>query len=161
MATGNFLTTHALRGAFFATQLDQLAELIAVQGEALLQNSGIHIPSRAVSTALLIGERGKISAADIAEELKQPHQLVTQRIELLISAGIVNRLPDPDDGRRKTLQLTDTGIVQFEKLKQSLGDIERIFGDLFEEIDCDLPSVILKTSEALDQSSLSMRRKPT
>ena len=159
MTTETFLSAHLLRGAFFAHQLDQLAELIAVQGEAFLRDAGIQIPSRAVSTALLIGERGNISAADIAEALDQPHQLATQRIELLISAGIVSRLPDPDDGRRKSLQLTDTGVNQFEKLKQSLKNIDHLFQALFEEVDCDLPNAISRATEALNQSSLLMRLK--
>ncbi len=64
MPTENYLQTHALQGAFFANQLDQLAELIVGQGELLLQDAGIQIPSRAVSAALLIGERGSISVAD-------------------------------------------------------------------------------------------------
>ncbi|MBU2607664.1 MAG: MarR family transcriptional regulator [Alphaproteobacteria bacterium] len=159
MTSENYLMTHPLRGAFLAKQLDFLAELISIQGEEMLQDAGIQFPSRAISAALLIGERGSISAADIAEALDQPHQLVSQRIELLIGAGVVSRLPDPEDGRRKTLQLTDKGIEQFERMKGRLAEVERAFQALFEEVGCDLSHYLSRAAEALCQTSLLQRLK--
>ncbi|MGJ8563870.1 MAG: MarR family transcriptional regulator [Alphaproteobacteria bacterium] len=157
MSPKNYLSTHALRGAFFANQLDQLAELITLQGEELLQSAGVKFPSRAVSAALLIGEHGRISAAEIAEALDQPHQLVTQRVDLLIAANVVSRFPDPNDGRRKLLQFTELGNQQFEQLKLRLGEVDRAFEVLFEEIGCDLASKIQSVTDALGEVSLLAR----
>ena len=145
--------------AFVASQLERVADLIVTQGEAILEDAGVEFPSRAVSAVLLIGERGQISAADIADALDQPHQLVTQRIELLIEAGVVDRVPDPEDGRRKILQLTDKGSLQFERLKLRLDEADKAFAALFKEIDCDLPAICRRTFDALSQSPLLKRIK--
>jgi len=159
MTTETYIDAHPLRGAFIANQLDQLAELIADQGEALLRDAGIEFPSRAVSAVLLIGERGKISAAEIADTLRQPHQLTTQRIELLIEAGVLDRLDDPQDGRRKILQLTDKGQKQFKQLKTRLAEADRAFAALYKEIRCDLSRKTQQAIEALSQSSILERVK--
>jgi len=159
MTTESYLDSHELRGAFFAHQLDLLADLTAIQGEELLLDAGIQFPSRAISAALLIGERGNVSVADIAEALDRPHQLIAQRIELLIRAGVVSRQPDPNDGRRKILELTAKGVEQFERLKQRLAEVDDVFQALFAEIDCDLPRHLIHVTEALGQSSLLARLK--
>lgn len=151
--------SHPFRNAFVASQLEHLAELIVMQGEAILADAGVEFPSRAVSAMLLIGERGQISAADIADALGQPHQLVTQRIELLIEAGVVDRAPDPEDGRRKILQLTDKGSLQFGRLKLRLDEADKAFAALFKEIDCDLSAMCRRAVDALGQSPLLERVK--
>jgi DNA-binding MarR family transcriptional regulator len=155
--TETFIDAHPLAGAFVANQLERLAALIVAQGDALLEDAGVSFPPRAVSTVLLMGERGGMSVADIAKTLAQPHQLVTQRIELLIELGIVRRADDPDDGRRKIVVLTAKGIEQARRLGVCLARAKAAFAGLFKEIDCDLPSVILRAMQALERSPLSAR----
>ncbi len=148
---------HFRRTAFIARQLESVVEVIVQQGEAILDDAGVEFPSRAVSAVLLIGERGSVSAADIADALGQPHQLVSQRIELLIESGVVDRVADPNDGRRKILRLTDKGVQQHERLEARLDEADRVFAALFEEIECDLSAVCRRTLLALNESSLLTR----
>lgn len=150
----NYFDAHVLGGAFIANQLDRLADLISEQGELLLQDAGLEFPARTVSCVLLIGERGEISTADIASVLKQPHQLVTQRVEFLITSGIVERFVDPHDGRRKILRLTPSGADQFKRLQECLEKAARAYAGLFEEIECDLPAITRRATEALEHSSV-------
>ena len=159
MPEHNYVNTHTYQKAFVANQLSQLADLISDQGEVILKEAGLEFPARAVSTVLLIGEQGEVSAADIANTLQQPHQLVTQRIDLLITLGIVERATDPQDGRRKILKLTLKGQDQFSRLGAFLDRASIVFSALFHEIDCDLPSIARKTRKALEQSSLSERMR--
>jgi DNA-binding MarR family transcriptional regulator len=149
MMPDTYTDNHPLRDAFVANLLGRLADLIVAQGEELLQDADLNFPSRAVSSVLLIGERGKISAADIAEALNLPHQLVTQRIDLLIDLKIVKRVGDPKDGRRKILALTARGAQQFERLKTLLASADRAFKVLFNEIECDLHAVAARAMDAL------------
>jgi DNA-binding MarR family transcriptional regulator len=95
--------------------------------------------------------------ADIAKTLEQPHQLVTQRIELLIELGIVRRADDPDDRRRKIVVLTVKGSEQHRRLNACLVRAKAAFAALFREIECDLPAVVLRAMEALERSPLSAR----
>ncbi len=157
MTAKTFVDTHPLRGAFLANRLDRLADLISGQGEVLLQDLCIEIPPRAVSVFLLIGERGEISAAEIAGLLDQPHQLATQRIDLLIEAGVIERMPDPDDGRRKILKLTAKGRRQHLNVRLRLEDTARVFAALFEEIGCDLNECAERAADALTRRSLMER----
>jgi DNA-binding MarR family transcriptional regulator len=154
-----FLDSHSLRAAFCANLLERLAARIIEQGEELLRDAGIEFPSRAASTVLLLSEHGRMSAADIAKSLVQPHQLVTQRIDLLIELGVVARIDDPEDARRKMLSLTPKGRKQSQKLKARLVLAEAAFAALFKEIGCDLSAVALKGMDALDRSSILVRAK--
>jgi len=150
---------HPLKGAFLANRLDRLADLIVVQGEALLRDAGIDIPSRTVSLLLLVGDRAKLSAADAADLLDHPHQLVTQRTELLIDLGLVNRKVDPADGRRKILMLSARGKTQYARLQRKLSEAAEVFAALFDEIGCDLSAMAAKTQAALERKSLLERIK--
>jgi DNA-binding MarR family transcriptional regulator len=156
-----FIDAHPLKGAFLVNRLERLAELIVRQGETLLQDGGVEFPPRAASTVLLIGDRGAMSVADIAKALSQPHQLATQRVERLLELGIVERVPDPFDGRRWTLRLTRKGVDQFRRLKLRLVQTVDVFAALFEEIACDLDAAIARASRALEETSLTHRVKPT
>ncbi len=154
-----YVDTHPLHGAFIANSLRRLIDLIGAQGEIMLQDAGIEFPPRTVSSVLLIGERGKISAADIAKNLNEPHQLVTQRIDLLITLGIIERREDPSDKRRKTISLTPKGITQFQSLQKRLAEADVAFSNLYAEIDCDLPTVTLRMLDALESTSILDRVK--
>jgi len=150
----NFIDTHARSGAFVAIVLRRLIDVIAAQGDDLLDDAGIIIPSRAVSCILLVGDRQEVSAADIAKALQQPHQLATQRIELLIDLGLLERRVDPKDRRRKTLRLTSLGTDQFQRLLRRLAEVEQAFASLFEDINHDLPKIIDRAIGALGERSL-------
>jgi DNA-binding MarR family transcriptional regulator len=150
----HFLDSHPLRGAFVANALERLVGLIVEQGEDVLRDAGLTFPSRAASTVLLLGERARLSAADLAKALGQPHQLVTQRVDLLIDLGIVSRAGDPGDARRRLLVLTAKGKRQFERLKARLALAESAFAALFAEIGCDLSGATATATAALGRSSL-------
>jgi len=156
-----YLDTHPLHAAFFANKLDRLAGLIAAQGEELLRHAGLDVPSRAVSLMLLVGEHSEISATDIAYLLEQPHQLVTQRAELLIELELIERKNDPGDGRRKILVLTAKGKKQFAKLQICLSEAASVFTALFEEIECDLADLAMRAMKALNNTSVLDRTKST
>lgn len=157
----DYVDSHPRHGAFLANQLRRLVDMIAEQGDALLTGAGLSLPSRAVSSLLMIAERGQISAADIAKELKQPHQLVTQRVEHLIARGLVGRIDDPSDKRRKILQLTSKGKKELRLLDDCLDDAERAFTDLYQEIGCDLSAVTLRATKALSSRSVLDRMTTT
>ena len=149
-----FLDSHPLRGAFVANALEQLAGVIVEQGDALLRDAGLDFPARAASTVLLLGERPRISAADLAKALGQTHQLVTQRVDLLIELGIVSRAGDPGDARRRILVLTAKGKRQLKVLQTRLTLAEAAFAALSAEIGCDLSGAARSAIAALQRSSV-------
>lgn len=152
-----YVDTHPRSGAFAANKMTRLTDLINDQGTKLLKDADLTLPPRAVSTVLLIGEHGKISAADIAKELSQPHQLVTQRIELLINLNLLQRLDDPKDGRRKIIALTIKGKREFQILDKRLAEAANAFEDLYNEIETNLSTITMRAIEALENKSLLSR----
>ncbi len=155
----DYLDAHPLAGAFIANKLDRLADIIVDQGETLLRDAGIGVPSRAVSLFLLVGEHRLVSAAGIAAILGQPHQVVSQRADILRDLALIERSGDPADGRRKTLALTQKGQGQYAKLQIILSEAANAFEGLFEEIECDLSAFALKAMDALARASLVDRIK--
>jgi DNA-binding MarR family transcriptional regulator len=155
-----FPDDHPLSGAFLANRLDRLADLIADQGEALLRDAGLDMPSRTVSLLLLVGDHRKLSAADAAALIGLPHQLVTQRTELLIGLGLVERKDDPADGRRKVLTLSAKGKGQYARMRTRLTEAAAAFEALFDDIGCDLAAMAAKAQAALERKPLSARMKP-
>lgn len=152
-----YLDSHPLTGAFVASKFDRLAATIAEQGDDLLLDAGIEFPSRAVSLFMLVGEDRQFSVADIAATLGQPHQLVTQRADILMDFGLIERSGDPADGRRKTLALTGKGEAQYAKLQIILSEAASAFAELFREIECDMPAFAMKAMDALGRATLLER----
>ena len=148
----NYTTTHRHHTAFLSSHLEALATLITSQAETALEQADIPIPARTVSATLVIAEKGKTTIAEIAETLSQPHQLVTQRIELLLKHGLIERHPDPEDGRRKLLCLTPSGRSLHKRLEAFLVEVTTVFAGLFGEIACDL-------EEKVDQACSELSRR--
>ncbi len=152
-----YIDSHPLRAAFVANVMERFVNQVAEQGDDMLFDAGITFPSRVVSIILLLGEKKSVSAADIARELALPHQLVTQRINLLIELGIVSRTEDASDARRKVVLLTGEGRSQYRRLKQRLALVNQAFEALFEEIGCDLFAAASRALAALHRSPILNR----
>lgn len=159
MTDTNFVDAHRLSAAFIANQIERLADMIVAQGNDMLEAAGIQFPSRAVSTVLFVGENEPASTADIARALGQPHQLATQRVDLLVQLGILERISDPDDARRKLLRLTPEGREQFRVLTDRLDKAGQAFVAMFAEIGCDLPAATQRAAAALRETPLITRMK--
>ena len=57
----------------------------------------------------VLDRRGTVRQSVLAEELGQAARSVTQSVEALEREGLVERTPDPDDGRSKLVRLTTQG----------------------------------------------------
>lgn len=157
MELGSFIDQSGFSEAFLGNQLSRLVELIVDQGDVLLKDAGVSFPSRAASTILLIGKQDGLSAADIAIELQQPHQLATQRIDALIKLDLVERKNDPKDARRKTLSLTARGKKEATVLEKTLRKAQSAFQNLYQEIEINLSTVAIQSIAALSKKPLSKR----
>ncbi len=157
VADKTYLDAHELREAFFGNRLSRLVDLIVEQGEDLFRNRGLSLPSTSASTVLYLSEHGNVSAADVARDLKQPHQLATQRVQALLELGLVKRSKDPNDARRNVLVLTESGKREARKLKECLADAARAYEQLSDEIGIDVSQFVLSLSQALADEPLQAR----
>jgi DNA-binding MarR family transcriptional regulator len=79
----------------------------------------------------ILAGKGSIRQKALAQELGFAERSVTQAIESLASDGLVERMPDPADGRAKLVTLTDEGATALAAgTKAGAEVLQRIFGTL-------------------------------
>jgi DNA-binding MarR family transcriptional regulator len=95
-----------------------------------------HMVSSGVSLARwkvleVLAGAGSIRQTALAQELGFAPRSVTQAVESLASDGLVERKPDPADGRAKLVTLTDEGAAALAAgTKAGEHMLRRIFGTL-------------------------------
>jgi DNA-binding MarR family transcriptional regulator len=79
----------------------------------------------------ILDGKGSIRQKALAQELGFAERSVTQAVESLASDGLVERMPDPTDGRAKLVALTDEGAAALAAgTKAGAKVLQRIFGTL-------------------------------
>lgn len=65
-----------------------------------------------------LSDRGSITASELDAIEGVRHQSMTATVTALASMGLVERRPDPDDGRRLLITLTPEGVRRVEEGRQ-------------------------------------------
>ena len=148
-----FLDTEAA----FALRAKHLVDRLYDQMAEALVDEGLNIVSKTMGIVQLLYSEGPKSQADIAERLKYSHQLTAQRLSWLYDNEFVVSERDPNDARRRLVQLTSAGMAEGERLQAFLPLLIGAYEDLFQEIDIDLDAAIQKADLALDEIPLKAR----
>lgn len=152
-----FINSETIRKAYLGKHAQRLLFLSSEQVADVYKDRGICIPVSLSSTLQVIAQGKGMSLADIARALDIPHQLVSQRTEKLLKLDLIIKQADPNDGRRSEYHLTKLGDAQAKLLKQCMEDTALIYGDLYDEIECDLAQALLDAIHALERTSLRHR----
>lgn len=140
--------------------LGRLSEMLSLrieeQTRELFDAAGIVVPVRSCSLLTALGQAGEASAAQLARTLDHSHQLVMQKIPVLLRLGLITPHPDPTDARRKLFRLTDKGREQLARIDTYRLRISEIYRKLFDEVG-DAHRIILDTLTALEKRPLSLR----
>lgn len=75
-------------------------------------------PSQA-SVLNRLGKEGDASASDLAVAERVRPQAVAQTLTVLAERGLIERRPDPDDGRRQVVSLSQTGRTMFDDARRA------------------------------------------
>jgi DNA-binding MarR family transcriptional regulator len=70
-------------------------------------------------------DRDGTRASVIAERAGLTRQAITVIVDELEDAGVVRRVPDPDDGRAKRIVYTEAGLRGFDESRERIAEIER------------------------------------
>ena len=133
---------------------DELSLLIERQIEPIFEQRDIIVPVRSCSLLLFLDHKGSASAADLARELGISHQLVLQKIPVLIKRKLIQRRDDPEDRRRRLFSLTSEGKRQVERLNEHSADIQRVYHELYAEAGVDLFEAMGNVIDALKSRDL-------
>lgn len=91
-----------------------------------------------------ISSYGMRNVKALAEDLKLDISTVSRQISALELKQYVTRMPDPQDGRSFSLQMTDSGTdVLLEHKKARLSRVEKVFSNWSED-ECQQFGVLLK-----------------
>ncbi|MYS21430.1 DNA-binding transcriptional regulator, MarR family [Streptomyces sp. DvalAA-14] len=66
-----------------------------------------------------VSDKGDVTASELAATEGVRHQSMTATVASLAAAGLVERSPDPDDGRRLLIALTAEGRRRVEEGRQA------------------------------------------
>ena len=105
----------AVRGleSAFSLLFTQLRRAYAQAAEAL--SPGLVPGTFKVFT--VIDHIGPVSASTLAEKMEQDKGLISRAVTELETLGLIERTPDPDDGRIRLISLTDLGRERYESVR--------------------------------------------
>jgi len=155
----DFEAVDELGPSFIGLQLYQLLSVINVQGNKLLKDLNLEIPSRVASSLMLLKINGPMSVTQLGSTLNMSHQLMAHRIKTLKELKLIIQKKDPNDGRRMLFHLTYKG----DQLASNLQKVSQIaidgYMDLYEELDVNLYEALIKARKLLLKKPLYERIK--
>lgn len=143
-------------GAAIGARLRRLSERIDREANAVYAARGIDFEQRWYGTLSLLDEQGPLSVTEIARALHITHVAVSQVRRSLTTAGLIGSTLDPEDGRRRTLHLTEAGCSFVARL-WPLWDALNLAGDAINREAADPSAALDRLEEALDRASLCDR----
>lgn len=144
---------------FLARRISQLHDILAEQGQEVMNGAGMDLDARLGSVFFLIATRPGLSVAELAQELGLSHQLATYRVKKLVETGLVSQERDPDDLTRSVLRPTAKADPMVKQLRAVMRKLDGVYAQLFEELGVDLLDLATRAREALTTTSLLERTR--
>ncbi len=119
MIRGHFLMTQiskaqAMREGSFGFLVQTIARTLDAKMKAELQEVGIDV--KLFANLMLLSEEDGINQRQLGEKLNFPEYFTSRNIDALVSAGLVERRPDPNSRRSLLVFLTKEGRATAARL---------------------------------------------
>jgi DNA-binding MarR family transcriptional regulator len=82
-----------------------------------------------------LGWTGPVGVKALAQAMGIDSSTVTRQVAPLVDGGLVERVPNPDDGRAVLLELSDLGRARLEEVRLSRQELMRMLMDGWPEAD--------------------------
>jgi DNA-binding MarR family transcriptional regulator len=107
-----------------ATSVMRVQQILLARYDAVLRPYGITFARYEALVLLRFSRAGALPLKVMGERLMVHPTSVTNIVDRLVAAGLVERLPNPNDGRGVLARLTDEGRSVVERATKDLMDIE-------------------------------------
>lgn len=110
---------------FLGSRLKRLAEQMQAQASALVENTGIHVPTGLYPLLVLLEKKPGLTISELARCTRVSQPAMTGSISRLVRAGLVSRQSEGGDRRKSFITLTEAGqtaIAQGEHVAWPLLD---------------------------------------
>ncbi len=135
------------------TRMRRLIETLTNGMEKMYAEQNITFRTGHFYAFYAIVERGPLTINEIASLAGFSHSAVSQTVKKLASLRLIETRA-MEDGRQKSVHLTDHGIQMVEKLKPSWDAIEAVVKDAIEESDVDFLAAIAGLENAFRRKSV-------
>ena len=143
--------------AFLAKTVFDLHRLIQEQSNELYLEKDMGFPVAVSSTLLFMSQQPHVSTMQVATALNITHQLVSQRIKVLLKLGLIEGNTDGNDRRKTFYSLTSRGQQKVQVLNLYCLDAASAFSDLSDEVGVDLQKVLNAAINALHRTPFGKR----
>lgn len=141
----------------FGLRIKRAAELIGEQGREAFWRTGIHLDAKLTSIVVALYRQKNQSSSDVAAATGLSRQLVEHRLRQLEEDGYVSSKIAISDARKRTYSLSPRRRREVARVVDTMADFEKVYEELWREIDIDLGSAILKLEKALRAKPLLAR----
>ncbi|MBA8827346.1 DNA-binding MarR family transcriptional regulator [Saccharopolyspora lacisalsi] len=70
------------------------------------------------SLLLMVDDAGSLRGMDVADKTGLDKSTVSRQIATLVELDLLERVPDPDDGRARRIQLSETGRTRLDEVRR-------------------------------------------
>ncbi len=114
------LTTHTETSTPESSDIHSVAGLVSLaltQVNHRLRAASGELGIGTLSAYAMLGRRGPMRSGDLARLEGVAAPTMTRMMDVLVQRGLVERNPDPDDGRASLLDLTEAGRVEMARVR--------------------------------------------
>lgn len=102
------------------TSLMRVQQLVLARLDGILRPHGLTFARYEALVLLVFSSRGSLPLGKMGERLQVHPTSVTSIVRRLAAAGLIDRLPHPEDGRAVLAQITDQGRALVERATRDL-----------------------------------------
>jgi DNA-binding MarR family transcriptional regulator len=145
-------------GAFaFASRLKRLSDRLKAEATTIYHHQGVDFNDSWFQVGFMLSRTDKMGITEIARALGISRPAVSQMAGEMAKKHLITIQPDPKDGRRRLLSLTDYGREAVETLKPVWDAVGESTDGLIESTGLDVLKAITDIERGLEHRSLFSR----
>ena len=145
-------------GAFaFASRLRRLSDRLKAEATTIYHHQGVDFNDSWFQVGFMLSRSDRMSITEIARALGISRPAVSQMAGEMVRKNLVTIQPDPKDGRRRLLSLTEYGREAVDTLKPVWDAVGESTDELIESTGLDILKAISDIERGLKHRSLFSR----